>query len=372
MTNRKDMIDEAVLRPGRLEVHVEIGLPEEPGRIQIFNIHTRKMKEHKLLASDVSIEYLAKETKNYTGAEIEAVVKSATSYALFKGTNMKSLGKAELQYKTVCMEDFNHALQEVKPQFGADSLAIENLIRGGIIKYGKKFMEVHDTCMTLIDQIKNSSKTPLLSVLIEGERGTGKTAFAAYLAKESGFPFVKLITPESLVGYTEIGKVGVITKIFEDSYKSPLSLIILDDIERLIEFIHIGPRFSNLILQCLLVLIKKNPPNENRKLLIVGTTGMASILRDMELVRAFNLCLNLPLLKLSADISNVLSTYKSTPSVTAKIASSIPQIGVKDLLLISEMTIQKNPKKELDYDTFLECLKNTSHLMLNEQFDSFN
>lgn len=40
MTNRKDLIDDALLRPGRLEVHVEIGLPDEAGRIQILNIHT--------------------------------------------------------------------------------------------------------------------------------------------------------------------------------------------------------------------------------------------------------------------------------------------------------------------------------------------
>lgn len=43
MTNRKDMIDEALLRPGRLEVHMEIGLPDEAGRLQILNIHTSKV-----------------------------------------------------------------------------------------------------------------------------------------------------------------------------------------------------------------------------------------------------------------------------------------------------------------------------------------
>ncbi|KAF4749278.1 hypothetical protein FOZ63_007893 [Perkinsus olseni] len=46
MTNRLDMIDEALLRPGRLEVHVEIGLPDEEGRNEIFNIHTKQMREH--------------------------------------------------------------------------------------------------------------------------------------------------------------------------------------------------------------------------------------------------------------------------------------------------------------------------------------
>jgi len=44
MTNRKDMIDEAILRPGRMEIHLEIGLPDVGGREQIFEIHTRKMR----------------------------------------------------------------------------------------------------------------------------------------------------------------------------------------------------------------------------------------------------------------------------------------------------------------------------------------
>ena len=55
MTNRKDMMDEAILRPGRLEIHLEIGLPDLHGRIQIFNIHTRKAKSHDLLDSSVDI-----------------------------------------------------------------------------------------------------------------------------------------------------------------------------------------------------------------------------------------------------------------------------------------------------------------------------
>lgn len=44
MTNRKDMLDEAMLRPGRLEVQVEIGLPNEKGRLQILQIHTTKVR----------------------------------------------------------------------------------------------------------------------------------------------------------------------------------------------------------------------------------------------------------------------------------------------------------------------------------------
>ena len=81
MTNRKDMLDDALLRPGRLEVHVEIGLPDELGRVQIITIHTKGMKDNGFLDAGVDVETLAGQTNNYTGAEIEGVCKAAASYA---------------------------------------------------------------------------------------------------------------------------------------------------------------------------------------------------------------------------------------------------------------------------------------------------
>lgn len=81
MTNRLDMIDEALLRPGRLEVHIEISLPDEAGRIQILQIHTSKMRTNGVMAHDVDLVELATMTKNFSGAEIGGLVKSATSFA---------------------------------------------------------------------------------------------------------------------------------------------------------------------------------------------------------------------------------------------------------------------------------------------------
>jgi vesicle-fusing ATPase len=65
------MIDDALMRPGRLEVQIEIGLPKEEGRVQILNIHTAKMRSNGKLGKDVDIDELAKITKNFSGAELE-------------------------------------------------------------------------------------------------------------------------------------------------------------------------------------------------------------------------------------------------------------------------------------------------------------
>lgn len=90
MTNRLDMIDEALLRPGRLEVHMEISLPDERGRYQILNIHTAKMRTNGVMDSDVDLLELAQLTKNFSGAEINGLVKSATSFAFSRHVKVRT------------------------------------------------------------------------------------------------------------------------------------------------------------------------------------------------------------------------------------------------------------------------------------------
>lgn len=119
-----------------------------------------------------------------------------------------------------------------------------------------------------------------------------------------------MISPEQFVGDSDHSKIAKIAKIFDDAYKSDLSLIILDDIERLIEYIHIGPRFSNVILQSLLVLIKKAPPTSHRKLMIIGTTSIKYDLQALDLVDCFNVCQQVPMIHQANEVSSILNNFK--------------------------------------------------------------
>lgn len=72
-------------------------------------------------------------------------------------------------------------------------------------------------------QVRNSSKTPLMTCLLEGPPGTGKTALAATVGIESDFPFVKVISAEQYVGWSEQAKCSAIAKVFDDAYKVRVS-----------------------------------------------------------------------------------------------------------------------------------------------------
>ena len=96
-------------------------------------------------------------------------------------------------------------------------------------------------------------------------------------------------TPPPTLLLTLQAKSSQITKVFEDAYRSPQSLIILDDIERLLEYVAIGPRFSNIILQTLLVLIKK-VPTPGHKLVVIGTTSQGDVVESMGLSESLGEC----------------------------------------------------------------------------------
>lgn len=349
MTNRKDLIDEAILRPGRLELHIEVTLPDEPGRLQIFNIHTKKMRENKILADDVDLAHLAKITKNYTGADIESMVKLACSNALSQGINFTK-AKIDIQKdRKVTMKNFLDAFGEIQPMFGVKSTEMENSIQFGMINYGENYEILSSKISSLFEQIKNSQNISLLSVLLEGEPGCGKTALASYLALHSGFPYVRIISPESLVRFMESGKYTAIYNTFEDGYKSPSSIIILDNIERLIEYIRIGPRFSNLLLQTLTVFIKKLPPTKGKKMLIIGTTSCASQMEDLGLVECFDRRIQIPNLT-KKEIINVLGNYQCKEEDKEKIANLVQNVPIKQLCFLIDRALQKNPV--LHYEHF--------------------
>lgn len=287
MTNRMDMIDEALLRPGRLEVHMEISLPDEHGRGQILKIHTQKMRDNSVMDHDVDLEELSLMTKNFSGAEIAGLVKSASSFAFsrhVKVGTMASISDDVVNMK-VNRADFHHALDEVKPAFGVSEEELSSRIQYGIIHYSPVINEIMREGELFVKQVGQS--TPLFSVLLHGPTASGKTALAARIAIDSGFPFIKLISPEDMVGYNEMAKVHHISKIFEDAYKSRTSVVVVDNIERIIDWVPIGPRFSNTVLQTLMVFLRKQP-SKDRRLLVLATTTQRAVLKNLDVYNSFN------------------------------------------------------------------------------------
>ncbi|CAM9134128.1 unnamed protein product, partial [Hapterophycus canaliculatus] len=122
MTNRKELLDEALLRPGRMEVSMPIPLPDASGREQILAIHLRRARDAGLVSPEVSDASLAKETKGFSGADLAGLVRSATSFAIadwrgrLDGAGAGNIGSGGAD--EISSQNFEQALREVGASAG--------------------------------------------------------------------------------------------------------------------------------------------------------------------------------------------------------------------------------------------------------------
>ena len=174
MTNRKDMLDEALLRPGRFEVQLEISLPNEEGRKQIFHIHLKKIVDAKALGDDVSIDELSRLSKNYTGAEIAGLIRDAMGYALRRKLQIdpsKGVKMISNEMPVVTWEDFTKALSSTHPAFApTQEQDFNKYLKNGIIKYGSSINEIINLGTLATETVKNSPRTPLFKLLLSGKK----------------------------------------------------------------------------------------------------------------------------------------------------------------------------------------------------------
>lgn len=288
MTNRKDLIDSALLRPGRFEVQVEIHLPDEEGRLQIFKIKTKTMRENGLLAEDVNLAKLAEMTKNFSGAEIEGLIKSAGSFALNQHLSIGStITSGDFENTIVDMNCFDNALLEVKPAFGINEEDLHKCVKNGVLEYSSSIQHIINRVERDITQLAKSENFNFSSLLLHGPPGSGKTALAAKLALNSNFPFIKMVSSTDMVGMSESAKVQHIDNVFRDAYKSPLNILIVDNIEALIDYVPIGPRFSSTILRALMTRLETNPP-EGHRLIVIATTSNYEVVKRLDMLNCFN------------------------------------------------------------------------------------
>ena len=122
-TNRPDMLDPALLRPGRFDRILLVNAPEEAGRLQILGVHTKKMP----LAKDVNLKDFAKRTIGYTGADLESLAREAATLAL----------REDIDAKQVMKKHFEEAFKKIKPSVSKPTIEVYKKIEDNFLKNTK-------------------------------------------------------------------------------------------------------------------------------------------------------------------------------------------------------------------------------------------
>ncbi|HKY52692.1 MAG TPA: CDC48 family AAA ATPase, partial [Anaerolineales bacterium] len=234
-TNRPNAIDPALRRPGRFDREIEIGIPDELGRLDILLIHTRGMP----LTEDVNLESIAKVTHGFVGADLQSLSKEAAMRSLRRILPDLNLEQpkipAEILNKIkVTKSDFEAALRDVQPSAMREVLVQRPNIRwediGGLQKVKEELMEAIEWPLKHADLFNEADVRPPLGILLYGPPGTGKTLIAKAVATTSEANFISVKGPELLSKWVGESEKGV-REIFRKARQAAPCVVFFDEID---------------------------------------------------------------------------------------------------------------------------------------------
>ena len=250
LTNRPELLDPALLRPGRLEVQLKVELPDLKGRRDILRIHTRKMKEAGglspeaiVMLEDIGEDGIPASTEYFTGAELAGLVRSAASFAL-----ARTVEDDNIDAGVVSVSDLNQALIEVRPALGKQDEVLEARYPYGISPCSPSMERIMRdlTRFTSTPQINSSDEQvppKLQSLLLAGnKKGAGSTALVSWAAAQASATgdanYVRLITSLDLLtpgggGSEESARASALVEKFVEANEMSNSLIVLDDVDQI-------------------------------------------------------------------------------------------------------------------------------------------
>ncbi|MFC3476961.1 CDC48 family AAA ATPase [Halobacterium litoreum] len=234
-TNRVDAIDPALRRGGRFDREIEIGVPDQDGRKEILQVHTRGMP----LADEVDLDSFAENTHGFVGADIESLAKEAAMNALRRVRPEIDLEADEIDAELlesirVTERDFKEALKGIEP-----SALREVFVEvpdttwdqvGGLEDTKERLRETIQWPLDYPEVFESMDLQSAKGVLLYGPPGTGKTLLAKAVANEANSNFISVKGPELLNKYVGESEKGV-REVFEKARANAPTVVFFDEID---------------------------------------------------------------------------------------------------------------------------------------------
>ncbi|KAK9997484.1 hypothetical protein SO802_022170, partial [Lithocarpus litseifolius] len=357
-TNRLDLIDSALLRPGRLELLLEVGAPDEAGRLQILEAHTQNLKTS-LLESDVDLKEIASLTPNWTGADLAGLTRFALSNAINRIME-KTLGQVEEEKIKVNQDDLKFGIEEQRATKNSTVNKLEKYRSNVLVPIScvPPLSEACERVDQFAEKLWHCKSHHFLSCLLAGPSGCGKTTLAAHIVQKNRFKHVNMVQPESMIDFSEKEKSQKLVEIFEDALKFSSSLIILDDVERLVGYTE-DRQYPKAISETLKCLLKKHV-TKDIKVLVLGTTSEENILEKIGISDVFTFQVAIPPLK-DDDFKKIFLHLNICNEKVIKAAVS-KKISLKKLHFLIDLMSNENEhdcssgQKHIDEGDFLQYL----------------
>merc|ERR1712078_772817 len=205
-TNRPNTLDPALRRFGRFDREIDIGVPDENGRLEIYRIHTRNMK----LDDDVDPELIAKETNGFVGADMAALCTEAAMQCIREKMDLidiedDTIDAEVLDSMAVTHDHFKYALGVSNPSSLRETVVEAPNVTwddiGGLTDVKNELRELVQYPIEHPDKFEKFGMNPSRGVLFYGPPGCGKTLLAKAVANECQSNFISVKGPELLTMY---------------------------------------------------------------------------------------------------------------------------------------------------------------------------
>ncbi|WP_100182944.1 CDC48 family AAA ATPase [Candidatus Nitrosotenuis aquarius] len=283
-TNRPDSIDPALRRPGRFDREIEIGIPDEEGRLEILQIHTRGMP----VDEKIDLKQFARVSHGFVGADLESLAKEAAMRSLRRilpdiDLQQEKISAEILQKIKISEDDFKEALKEVRPSALREVLVqIPNVTWddvGGLDALKEELKEAVEWPLKHKEAFEYVDVATPKGILLHGPPGTGKTLIAKALAKMTESNFISVKGPELLSKWVGESEKGV-REIFRKARQAAPCIIFFDEIDALVprrsggDSSHVS---ENVVSQ---ILTEIDGLEELNNVLIIGATNRLDIVDE--------------------------------------------------------------------------------------------
>ena len=318
-TNRPNSIDSALRRFGRFDREIDIGVPDDIGRLEILEIHTKDMK----LDEDVDLEHVSANTQGFVGADIAQLCSEAALQCIREKMDIIDIDDDDIDVEilnamSITKEHFQFAIGQVNPASLRETNVTVPKTKwediGGLEETKKLLQEMILYPIEHPDKYEKFGMKPSKGVLFYGPPGCGKTMMAKAVANECSSNFISVKGPELLTMWVGESESNV-RNVFDKARQASPCVLFFDELDSVAVSrgsgrgdSGVGNRVMNQILT------EMDGVGEQKNIFFIGATNRPSIL-DEALLRPGRLdsLVYIPLPDLEARIAILKAVTRKTP-----------------------------------------------------------
>lgn len=380
-TNRPNTIDAALRRFGRFDRELDIGIPDETGRLEILRIHTKNMK----IAEDVNLEAVAKDCHGYVGADLAQLCTEAAMQTIREKMSVidwedDTIDAEVLNAMCVSAEHFKDAMSKTNPSALRETqVEIPNVTWkdiGGLTTTKQELQELIQYPVEYPWKFEKFGMSPPKGVLFYGPPGCGKTLLAKAIATECQANFISIKGPELLTMWFGESEANV-RDVFDKARAAAPCVLFFDELDSIAKSrgssVGDGGGAGDRVINQ--ILTEMDGMNAKKNVFIIGATNRPDIL-DSAIMRPGRLdqLIYIPLPDKASRVAIINAAFRKTPVAPDvdidAIAAATHGFSGADLTGICQRSCKIAIRESIAKEIQFEELKQQGKVGEEETFDA--